>query len=89
VYSKYIVFYIRNTLGRSNTCFVIHLQAPEAWQVRPLAVLRNSLAMVQDHWKTKADYHYACEQMKSIRQDLTVSTGETGIAFFVYDVLNY
>lgn len=47
-------------------------QAPEAWQVRPPAILKKSLAMVMDDWKTKADYRYACEQMKSIRQDLTV-----------------
>lgn len=55
--------------------------------MRPPAVLRKSLAMVQERWKTKGDYHYACEQMKSIRQDLTVSTSQAGIAFFVYDVL--
>lgn len=47
-------------------------KAPEAWQVRPPAILKKSLAMVMDDWKTKADYRYACEQMKSIRQDLTV-----------------
>jgi len=48
------------------------LQAPNPEKVRPLHILRQTLALLKKKWLEECDYTYICDQFKSMRQDLTV-----------------
>nr|SVE76928.1 EOG090X0431 [Daphnia lumholtzi] len=46
--------------------------APDPSTVRPVHILKKALYKVKTSWIANSDYRSCCDQMKSIRQDLTV-----------------
>jgi len=60
--------------------------APEPNIVRPEPILRQALEMVKEKWKQSNDWVWVCEQLKSIRQDLTVQQIKNAFTAQVYEI---
>lgn len=58
---------------------------PVAAEVRPPRVLRRALHQVQAKWLDGTPYSYVCDQLKSIRQDLTVQHVKGELAVLTYE----
>jgi len=59
--------------------------APDPSTIRPQHILQKSLDLVKQKWKTSQNYRCACEQIKSIRQDITVQNIRNEFVVEVYE----
>ncbi|KAK9239831.1 SAC3/GANP/Nin1/mts3/eIF-3 p25 family-domain-containing protein [Lipomyces kononenkoae] len=60
--------------------------APDPETVRPLHVLRQTLDLLKQKWKSERNYAYICDQFKSMRQDLTVQLIQNEFTVNVYEI---
>ena len=60
--------------------------APDAATVRPERVLRAALQRLKERWRGgDVDYAWACNQLKAIRQDLTVQNLQNAFTVHAYE----
>lgn len=60
--------------------------APKPEEVRPLAILKQTLELLKKKWRSDSNYTYICDQFKSLRQDLTVQHIKDNFTTDVYEI---
>jgi hypothetical protein len=58
---------------------------PDPSTVRPEKILKKTLELLKQKWKKERNYTYACDQFKSLRQDLTVQRIKNEFTVEVYE----
>jgi SAC3 family protein LENG8/THP3 len=77
-----------NFVGTSTVLEKVYLRLtdyPKPENVRPLAILIKSLAHIKSHYIKNEDFDWANEQLKSVRQDLTVQNIRNAFSLNVYE----
>lgn len=76
---------VRGTSQALEKGYLRLTMAPDAATVRPPSVLVAALAHVKARWEREHDYAWVCDQLKAIRQDLTVQHVNDEFAVTVYE----
>ncbi|KAI0319631.1 SAC3/GANP/Nin1/mts3/eIF-3 p25 family-domain-containing protein [Amylostereum chailletii] len=80
----------RHTIvGTSREIFKDYLRLtsePKPEQIRPYPILQQTLIELKKRWREKVDYDWIRNQLKSVRQDLTVQRIKNDFTVLVYEI---
>uniref|UniRef100_A0A0K0D9P8 SAC3_GANP domain-containing protein n=1 Tax=Angiostrongylus cantonensis TaxID=6313 RepID=A0A0K0D9P8_ANGCA len=77
---------VRGTCQNIEKSFFRLTTEPDPSQVRPPEILEKSLENVKVKYKSGAPYRYLSDQLRSIRQDLTVQRVRNNFTVLVYEI---
>ncbi|EIW67776.1 hypothetical protein TREMEDRAFT_33569 [Tremella mesenterica DSM 1558] len=77
---------IRGTNTKLEKSYLRLTSEPSPADIRPLPILKQTLALLKAKWKENHNYAYALDQFKSMRQDLTVQRIKNEFTVEVYEI---